>query len=234
MLGDVNQRAKPARRGFRITVTLTVALALCLAGLAVWQFWWVGRQATGAAGQAGQEFLNACPGWCPVGQLPGDDLSVMGPMPVPDDAVPPDGVTIALLTLPGSTTTWPIRVGTDDTSLDAGVGWYAQTSGPGQIGNMAVVGRRLPSGGAFDNILALNVGDQVSIDTCAMHFVYTIRVAPRDLTVQASDTWVLDAVPGQPNVMPTAAWLTLIANQDVLPSDDRAVGFAELTSAELR
>jgi len=139
-----------------------------------------------------------------------------------------------LLTLPGSLTTWPIKVGTGDDSLDAGVGWYPQTASPGQIGNMAVVGRRLPSGGAFDSILSLSTGDQVVVETCAMRYTYTISVAPRDLTVQPDATWVLGAVPGQPSVVPTTSWLTLIANQDVLPSSDRAVGFAKLSDAVLR
>ena len=53
-------------------------------------------------------------------------------------------------------------------------------------------------------------------------------MAPRDLTVQSDDDWVLDAVPGHPEQLPSRAVMTLTANQDLLPTGDRSVGFAHL------
>jgi len=230
----MNDRAEPrrsqARWGFRVAVAVVILLALVVAGLAAWQFWWVGRDAASRAGQAGESYFASCP----VVVLPSEQATASLPAPLPDTAEPPEGTTIGLLTLPGSSTQWPIKAGTDDANLDAGVGWYSQTSGPGEVGNMAVVGRRLASGGAFDSILSLAVGDLLTLETCSMVYTYTVTVAPADLTVQPNDVWVLDAVPGQPDAIPSVSWLTLIANQDVISTNDRAVGFAELTSSTPR
>ena len=223
-LPDVKVANKPRRWVFRLVVALVTLLALLAAGLAAWQFWWVGRQSAAQAASDQAAFLADCP----PDATPADQPVVL-PAPLPTSTPPPDGQIIGLLTLPGGLP-WPIRVGTANASLDAGVGWDDRTSGPGQLGNMALVGRRLPAGGAFDNLLSLNVGDQVLMETCTTRYTYTMAVAPRDLTVQPGDTWVLDAVPGQPQAVPTDSWLTLIANQDITPSSDRAVGFAKLTN----
>jgi len=192
-----------------VAVVILVLLVLIVAGGLGRQFWWVPRQVAASAEQKSSDFLAACT-----------------TAPVEDD--------IGLLQLPGASTMWPIRSGVDDDAMAAGVGWYPQTGLPGQPGNMAIVGRRLVAGGAFDGILNLNQGDQVIIETCDTVYTYTVVVAPRDLTVQPDDTWVLDPVPGSSGVMPSQSWLTLIANQDVLPSSDRAVGFASLTASQPR
>jgi len=203
-------RTKPSW-GFRIAVVFVVLVVLGVGALYAWQFWWVPNQSVASANKAADDYLAGC------ALDPGFDASDVG-----------------LLILPGATTQWPIRTGVDDAALTDGVGWYPQTAGPGELGNMAVVGLRLMSGGAFDGILGLNKGDQVIIETCAMRYTYTIVVAPRDLTVQPQDTWVLDPVPGTSGLMPRDAWLTLISNQDVMPSTDRAVGFAQLTNSSAR
>jgi len=216
-----HQARRPAW-GFRVAVTLVVLAVLAVAGLAAWQFWWAGRQAVANGEQVSSKYLTACP----VDQAPTASAPVL-PAPWSTDS-PATGDVIGLLTLPGATTSWPIKAGVDD--LTDAVGWYQQTSAPGQLGNMAVVGSRLMSGGPFGNILDLNLGDEVMVVTCDMQYTYTVKAAPRDLTVQPDATWVLDSVPGHSGVLPTDAWLTLIANQDVLPSPDRAVGFAQLTS----
>ena len=200
---------------FRTAVALVVALAVAAAAVIVWQFWGRDVLAQRRAAAESSAFTASC----------GFDPGFGGG---PANASP--GTVVGTITLPGSDGTWPLYSGTDDASLDGGVGWYTQTVAPGEIGNMALVGRRLASGGAFDGILNWNTGDTITIETCFGAYTYTIRVAPRDLTVQPSDTWVLDPVPGQPGAMPTKAWLTLIANQDISPTTDRAVGFAELTA----
>jgi len=215
------------RWGFRLAVFLVVLAVLAVAAFAVWQFWWVGRQSVANGAQASDGYLSACP----VGQAPAPSTPVL-PSPWSTGDAPETGDVIGLLTLPGAATSWPIRAGVDD--LTDAVGWYQQTSVPGQLGNMAVVGSRLMSGGPFASIQDLNVGDEVVIETCDTRYTYTVKAAPRDLTVQPGDTWVLGAVPGQPGKIPTDAWLTLIANQDVLPGQDRAVGFAQLTDSAPR
>jgi len=206
----------PRRWTFRLAVVLVVLAVVGVCAFGWWRLWGVGGQAARTAARAASDYTSGCnldPGF-----NGGDAQSVAA------------DVTVGLLTLPGSSTAWPIRAGVSGTALDAGVGWYQQTAAPGQVGNMAVVGQRLVSGGPFDNILGINTGDAITVKTCAATYTYTVVTAPRDLTVQPVDTWVLDAVPGSPGAMPTDAWLTLIANQDVAPTPDRAVGFAKLTA----
>ena len=63
----------------------------------------------------------------------------------------------------------------------------------------------------------------------AVH-TYVLEVAPRDLTVDDAATWVLGAVPGEPEREPTRALITLTTCQDLLRSPDRSVGFGYLQS----
>jgi len=209
----------PKRWTFRLAVALAAVALVAVAGVGWWWLW--GAEQRNVA-HAGNDTL-----FCDMNGGSADST------PSPEPSAPAD-VTIGLLTMPGSTTMWPIRTGVSDSALDGGVGWYQQTAGPGQVGNMAVVGQRLPSGGPFDNILSLSVGDNITVTTCASVFTYTLVTAPRDLIVQPADAWVLDAVPGNPSAMPTDAWLTIIANRDVTTSPYRAVGFAKLTATSAR
>lgn len=145
------------------------------------------------------------------------------------------GEVVGLLSFPGkSQTSWPILAGTSGEQLSTGIGWYPQTAAPGQIGNMVLAGYRVTHGAPFANLLDLEVGDEVLIETCDSVFTYQIVVAPRDLTVQAGDDWVLDAVPGEPGRRPTGRMITLITSQDLLPTADRSVGFGQLVSAQPR
>jgi len=205
----------PKRWTFRLAVALVAVAFAVAAGLFVWQFWWVARQAQSVARDTTDAYLAAC-------GTSSTSITL------------PRGTVIGLLTLPGDAIVWPVMLGTSDADLRGGVGWYQETAAPGQVGNMVVVGQRLASGGAFDAILSIDVGDTVTLQTCTTAYTYTVVTAPRDLTVQPSDAWVMGAVPGQPSAMPSDAWLTLIANQDIVASSDRAVGFAKLTSTSAR
>ncbi|MCL2489325.1 MAG: class E sortase [Propionibacteriaceae bacterium] len=208
----------PKRWPFRLAVALVAAAFAVAAAFGWWRFWGAGLQAASRASSESSAYLSAC-------QL---DPGFNG---ADAHAVAAD-VTIGVLTLPGSTA-WPVRAGVSNAALDGGVGWYQQTAAPGQVGNMAVVGQRA-AGGAFDGILKLNAGDTITLQTCLATYTYTLVTSPRDLTVQSDDDWVLGAVPGASGLMPTDTWLTLIANQDVRPSPDRAVGFAKLTATSPR
>lgn len=195
---------------YRIAVTLVVLLALVVAGVFAWFYWWTPRQNTHQADAAERDYFANC-----QSIDPGFDVRRIG-----------------LMQLPGSQTWWPVLQLAADDGQASNLIWYPTTALPGQLGNMVVVGQRLVAGGPFSNILDLNQGDKVIVETCSMRYTYTVVVAPRDLTVQPGDTWVMDPVPGEQGVMPTDAYLTLIANQDITPSTDRAVGFAKLTSSK--
>ena len=145
------------------------------------------------------------------------------------------GGAIGVLSFPDlSDATWPIMPGVTPDDLSSGVGWYPQTARPGEIGNMVLTGYRLTNGAPFAGLLELSVGDRVQVVSCETVFTYVIEVAPRDLTVQATDDWVLDAVPGEPGRRPTGRMITLVTSQDLLPTSDRSVGFGSLHSTQPR
>jgi len=145
------------------------------------------------------------------------------------------GGAIGVLSFPDlSDATWPIMPGVTSDELSSGVGWYPQTARPGEIGNMVLTGYRLTNGAPFAGLLELSVGDRVQVVSCETVFTYVIEVAPRDLTVQATDDWVLDAVPGEPGRRPTGRMITLVTSQDLLPTSDRSVGFGSLHSTQPR
>ncbi|MBE6477679.1 MAG: class E sortase [Propionibacteriaceae bacterium] len=139
-----------------------------------------------------------------------------------------DGEVIGSLSIPALDVEAPIRKGTGGVSLRGGVGWYPTSAEPGQVGNFAVAGYRVGYGQPFAGLLDLDEGDEITVQVCQDTYTYVIDVAPRDLTVASDDGWVLDAVPGRPEQLPTEAVMTLTANQDLLPTGDRAVGFAHL------
>lgn len=136
----------------------------------------------------------------------------------------------ALLRIPafGDDYEVPILSGTDAGALARGVGHYSSTVMPGQVGNFAVAGHRVTHGQPFARLLELNQGDEIVVETRTAIYSYTLDVAPRDLTVESSDGWVLNPVPGK-NTAPTKALLTLTSCQDLFRSRDRSIGFGHLT-----
>lgn len=137
-----------------------------------------------------------------------------------------DGEVIGVLSIDSLGLETPIRKGVGRSSLRGAVGWYPTSAEPGQVGNFAVAGYRLGYGRPFAGILGLSAGDEITVELCQSTYTYVVDVAPRDLTVDSDDSWVLDPVPGHPEQRPGEAVMTMTANQDLLPTGDRSVGFA--------
>ena len=144
------------------------------------------------------------------------------------------GDAIGLLRIPalGSSYEVPILSGTDLKTLSRGVGHYTTTAMPGQVGNFAIAGHRITHGQPFAKLLELKDGDEVIVETRTSVYTYVIDEAPKDLTVKAKDSWVLDPVPGHPTAKPTQALLTLTTCQDLVHSPDRSIGFGHLASTK--
>jgi sortase A len=144
------------------------------------------------------------------------------------------GEAVAVLKVPRFGQDWavPILAGTDAAALRHGVGWYSGTSAPGQIGNCVLVGQRLGSGQPFFHLLDLETGDLILIETPDQLLTYVIDTAPRDLTVDRRQSWILDPVPMGVDLVPSQALLSLVTAQDLLPTGDRSVGIAVLTEAK--
>lgn len=213
---------------------LTVlAVALLLTGLGL--LGWVAYQYYGTnviSRQAfEQEKAQLRDAWVREGSV-----SSRGEKPTTSDVRKLPGDAIALLRVPafGAEYEVPILEGVDLADLDRGVGRYSTPAMPGQVGNFALAGHRITHGEPFAQLLELDRGDEVIVETRDAVYTYVIDTPARDLTVQDTATWVLDPVPGRPGEKPTKALLTLTTCQDLFQSPDRSIGFGHLASTKTK
>ncbi|WP_176761659.1 sortase [Tessaracoccus oleiagri] len=212
--------AKRARRVSPVGVLGLVLLAVLFVAVA-WALWFhVGTNAVADADRRDA--------------LAGLDEAWRAPTAAESEAelpLPEAGRPAWILEIPALGVRQPIIAGTDPDDLSRGVGWYPTTNLPGEVGNMALAGRRVGHGEPFRRLLDLERGDEVVVETMIKRYTYVVRVAPAELTVAPEDSWVLDPVPGK-DFDPHEAVLTLTTEQDLYPTPDRAVGFAVLESEE--
>lgn len=144
------------------------------------------------------------------------------------------GEAIGLLRIPalGEAYEVPILNGTELGVLAKGVGHYSSTAQAGQIGNFALAGYRVTHGQPFVRLLELDTGDEIIVETQDATFTYVLDEPPRQLTVKDTDTWVIDPVPGKPELKPTQALITLTTCPDLFHSSKRSVGFGHLVRTE--
>ncbi|MDO5499894.1 MAG: sortase [Propionibacteriaceae bacterium] len=149
--------------------------------------------------------------------------------PAPPGERAPASEAYAILRVPefGAEFEVPVRNGTEPRDLRRGVGAYASSVRPGQIGNLAIAGYRTTHGAPFGKLLELDKGDEVEIETREAVYTYVLDVPARDVTVGPDDAWVLDPVPGTADE-PTQPTLTLTTSQDLVHSPDRSVAFGHL------
>ena len=207
--------APPRRRRPRaITVTGLVVLVAALAALA-WSGWdLVLRPPVPPAAAAAT-----------VAQLRADWAA--GRAGTPDPLA--TGAAVAVVRVPAlDDREWPVLVGADPTTLRGGLGWYPGTAAPGGLGTFALAGHGGVSG-PLAGLTRLVPGDQILVETATQRFTYTLT-DPAVASVRASDTWVIQPVPGRPEVKPTQALLTLTSAHDLIGSGSRTVAFATLTA----
>ena len=154
----------------------------------------------------------------------GKEAEVARPMP---------GEAVALLRVPklGESFEHVVLAGTDGTSLDRGIGWYEGTSAPGEVGNFAVSGRGVVTG-PLARITDLVASDQVLVETREAVYTYELTNNPAETIVKDTDTWVIQPVPGKPEVRPTESLITLTTSHDLIRTDARTVAFGTLVSTQ--
>jgi sortase A len=91
---------------------------------------------------------------------------------------------IAILRIPKIRLEVPVLAGTDDLSLNRGVGHLAGTANPGENGNVAIAGHR---DGFFRGLKDVRLGDKIEIDALGRPETYVIDritiVDPNDVSV---------------------------------------------------
>lgn len=187
--------------GLRIAWTALALVVFGVGGFAFWQLVGTNQLAANRSTQAIQDFRAAC--------AQSDETEVIG-----------------LVTLPGKDAI-PVLKGVAKKQLETGVGWYPNSAEPGENGNLAIAGYRLTNGQPFHDLLNMKKGDQITLETCTDTYLYEIEVTAAELSVDADDAWVLEAVPGAPGKVAEARMLTLTTSQDLLPTQDRSVAFAK-------
>ena len=205
------------RRGGWLTVlgVLMLVTGMTFLGLYVWDAYFNPVMDTKAAQQRVDEVKKQwAEGRTPSSKIPGN--------------------AVALLRIPEFGPDYEVAVmtGTSEAALNAGVGWFDHTAATGEVGNFAVAGHRGASG-PFVQLLDLKPGSRVIIETRKKIFVYALTNHPKDLTVDKSETWVIDPVPvrpgdDQPAAKPTKALITLVTCRNFFHSPERSIAFGEL------
>lgn len=231
--GDTDAPAAVSTRGRRRVSPLTVlGIILLAAGLAClgwvgWQYFGTNiisdREAATEVNALEDTWGSAAPGAPAEGE----------PSALP---TPEMGAAQWLVRIPAFGDDWvrPVVAGVESADLKRGVGWYPSTAQPGEVGNFALAGHRVTNGEPFRRMLELEVGSIITIETRDAVFTYELTSAPSQLTVQDTETWVLDPVPGHDDVQPTEALITLTTCEDLFHSPDRSVAFGKLVSTETK
>jgi sortase A len=93
---------------------------------------------------------------------------------------------VAVLRIPKIGLEVPILEGTDDTSLDSGVGHIEGTASPGAPGNVGIAGHR---DGFFRGLKDVSPGDAIEVETRTRTYRYVVSGL---VVVDPQDVWVLE------------------------------------------
>jgi len=96
---------------------------------------------------------------------------------------------VAMLRIPKIHLEVPVLPGTDDRTLDHGVGLIEDTAEPGMLGNSGIAGHR---DGFFRGLKDIVQGDTIRLDTLHGSFVYRVE---RTWIVKPEDVSVLEPTP---------------------------------------
>ncbi|GGO79201.1 class E sortase [Nocardioides deserti] len=161
-----------------------------------------------------------------------------------DSARTDGGVAGAVLRVPrfGEDFAVPVLEGVADEALSSGVGHFAGSAGPGEVGNFALAGHRITHGEPFADLPQLRAGDEVVVETRDEVFTYAVDHAGDELVVPFTETWVVDPVPVNPagtglRSRPPARperLITLTTCAELFHTDDRLVVFGRLVDSRPR
>jgi len=99
------------------------------------------------------------------------------------------GAPLGVLSIPKIRLEVPVLDGTDDLTLNRGVGRIEETARPGEAGNLGIAGHR---DGFFRGLKDVAVGDEIHLRTLTRDYLYVIESIR---IVSPEDVQVLDATP---------------------------------------
>ena len=182
--------SRPVRRHYRSLVAERLAWITATVSLTVWGFLYF----SGAAGE--QRELNRFTALRAAGQLEAarPDLSLWSPQRIQawrDTLTRKGPAPLAVLRIPRIGLEVPILEGTDDWTLNRGVGHIEDTANPGTDGNCGIAGHR---DGFFRGLKDVQQGDSVELETLRGTELYRIE---RTWIVDPEDVSVLDPTPAR-------------------------------------
>jgi len=132
----------------------------------------------------------------------------------------------------------PVLEGTTDDVLASGIGHFTETAGVGKVGNYALAGHRVTHGEPLRHMPDLVAGDKVVVETRTRIYTYVLDTGGDDLVVPFTGTWVLDALPSnpdggvEPGQEPGQRLITLTTCSEIFHTDNRMIAFGHLASTE--
>lgn len=232
--------ARSVRQDARVRVAIrTLGEVMVTAGslvllFLVWQLWWTDVQANAES----EEILTATrdyfdrqgtstdaasePGPAPdAGGGPGEPAAQPG-----DPAYMGVGQVVAIVHLPTIGEVRAVKDSVDLSVLNQGVlGHYADSQGPGEVGNFALAGHRTTYGRPLWAIAELRDGDPIVVETAEAYYTYRVE---RTRIVTPDQTEVTAPVPGRAGAEPTQRSMVLTACHPKFSAEQRIVAFAQM------
>jgi sortase A len=223
-----------------------VTVGILLALLVVWELWWTDLGATRRQQETVEELDWAVPAVIlplpQVSQPVSPGATEDGPVYVvaadderhrdltaPIEPTPASAETFATIYVPrwGFDYVRPISQGTSRSKVldPLGIGHYAATQMPGELGNFAVAGHRTTYGKPFSDIETLEIGDALVVRTEGTWYVY--RVTESHI-VRPTFVEALAPVPGRSGVAADASYITLTTCHPRFSARERYVVYGVL------
>jgi sortase A len=144
-----------------------------------------------------------------------------GAKPVADKPIPGEGV--ARLYIPRLDKHWVVVEGVTPKDIKLAPGRYPKSQLPGQLGNFAIAGHRMPS--IFWDLDKVGTGDTIVAETRTGWYVYTVG---KVRIIRPTQTSVVAANPDEPGTTPTRKLLTITTCNPKWDNYERLVVQAEL------
>ena len=224
-------RAVAAAVGVLGELLITVGVLLGL--FVVWQLWWTDV----VAEQEQVVLLEELSPPVVEAAAPEDDAPVVDPATLERRDAPPvvgepaEGEIWGTLQVPrwGSDYLRTLSQGTSRARVldELGIGHYAGTAMPGEIGNVALAGHRTTYGKPFSLVEELQVGDPLVVWVAETDTWFVYRVTSTEI-VSPQDVQVIAPVPNEPGAVPTEAQMTLTTCHPMFSARERFIVHATL------